>query len=109
MASMGSLHLLRHMARRSHQDAIRRNAEDAELYATAHEEICELFGKVDLLLTLCHLCEDSPGNTAEMKWILVAGSIIGISHPLVLNFKACESGWPEPQSSCDDPPISKSD
>ena len=104
-----TLQLLRHMARRAHQDAVKRNAADTELYATAHEEICELLGKTDLLLTICHFLEDGGGNASEMRCAGIIGSVIGVPHSLVLNFKASNPGWVEPQSSGDNGPVVKND
>jgi len=102
-----TLHLLRHMARRAHQDAVARKAPDAELYATAHEEICELLGKSDLLLTICNFLEDSGGNASEMRCAGIIGSAIGVPHSLILNFKAANPGWVEPQGSGDNGSVVK--
>ena len=91
MASIQSLHILRHLARRAHQDAVSRKQDDADVYATAHEELCELLGKTDLVLTLCHLFENHPSDAAHVRETCVIGSVIGVSHPVVLNFKASQS------------------
>ena len=92
MASLATLQLTRHLLRRAHEDAVRRKASDLHVYATAHEEICELLGKTDLILTLCNFLENSDSNRSDMFCVGVIGSAIGVSHPLVLNFKASNSG-----------------
>ena len=99
MASIGSLQLLRHLARRAHQDAVKTGSPDAELFATAHEEICELLGKTDLLFLLCKLGQDHPGDGAQMRNLNIVGAAIGLPHPVVLDFKAAESAGVQPKSA----------
>lgn len=100
MASIGALQLVRHLLRRAHHDAIRRN-EDVEIYATAHEEMCELLGKAQLLNALCEFTQDVPGDCSHMSIIGVIGAAIGLPHPVILDFEAAAPRGVEPECSGD--------
>jgi hypothetical protein len=83
-----NLHLARHYLRRAHEEAARTNADDLDLIATAHEEICELKSRLDLISLLCHFTENDFCDGAKVPIICVIGAAIGSSNPVVLNFKA---------------------
>ena len=108
MASIATLHIARHLLRRAHEDAAKNKSPDLAVYATAHEEICELLGKTDLILTLCHLLEHESSNASDMFCTSVIGSAIGVSHPLILDFKASFSRGVEPQSTSNTGTITQS-
>jgi hypothetical protein len=88
MASLTSLHLARHLLRREHQSAAKTGAENLDVIATAHEEICELLANTTLLSVLCHLSENNLGHGQNFPLTTIMGSAIGLAHPLVLDMEA---------------------
>ena len=87
--NMQSLVLIRHLVRRAHQERAKVGAEDVDLYATAHEELCELIGRLDLLSVLCQIQQrDQPGGAIPAGLAILIGAAVGSPHPAVLKFKA---------------------
>lgn len=107
MPSLQTLHLARHHLRRAHQSAVKRADDDVEIYATAHEEICELLGKVRLLAVLCHFKKDDLCDYANVSLVGIVGAAIGGSTAAILNLESAATGNVGPQSTSNGSPIPK--
>ena len=93
----GNLHFARHYLRRAHQEAVRSNNPEVDLIATAHEEICELQARLDVVSLLCHFHEDSHCDTTHVPLVVIVGAIIGTSNPIVLDLKAALARGMQPE------------
>jgi len=102
-----NLHIARHLLRRAHEDYARRNDEDLDLIATAYEELCELKGRLDLLTVLCQLTKHPSGDRPDVPLVLIIGAAVGLSDPVVLDFKASAPGRVKPKNSRDLSPVAE--
>jgi hypothetical protein len=109
MASTMTLELARHVLRRAHEDAVRRNDEaDTTQFAAAHEEICELLGKQNLLMALCNLSKDQDRDIPHMAKIGIASAAIGLPHAVVFDLETPTPGWVKPESTGDSSAVAES-
>lgn len=91
-----NLHLARHYLRRAHEHAAKYDEEDLSLIATAHEELCALQGRLQLLNRLREFAKDLPGDAEAVSLVEIVSLCVGLSDPAVLDFKAATArGVPE--------------
>ena len=71
-----------HLLRRAHQNAIRNKLLNAEEFATAHEENCELLGRS---VFMDHFHENKRCDTAHMCEVCVVLSMVGLGKTFVVD------------------------